>query len=484
MLKRARPFMKILMFGWEFPPHISGGLGTACHGLTEALACKNIEILFVVPSLKGGEEIKLGQIIGADEVIISTTPNRRHVTPTPPESSGLSIPEFAIQKYQDESVSRATQTFIKQVTVPSKLSPYRNIIKNEGISETEDVSVEHWNYSFQERYSVSQVYRAKKTEQIAHKIEGVSYSFTGGYGPTLMNEVYKYAIVSKAIAEENVFDIIHAHDWMTFPAAIAAKKISSKPLIVHVHSTEFDRAGENGNPVVQQIEKEAMTLADRVITVSQRTKDIAISKYGITDKKIEVVHNGISPVSRKRRNFATPLGSQIVSFLGRITFQKGPLFFVEAARKVLEKFPNVHFVVAGSGDLLPVMIERVAQLRLSSNFHFTGFIRGEHVEKIWSISDVYVMPSVSEPFGITPLEAIQAGVPVIISNQAGVSEVMPHAMKVNFWDTDSLAEAICSILQYRSLSATLKKNSSEEIKKVTWLTAAKKIKNLYHEFVR
>ena len=296
-----------------------------------------------------------------------------------------------------------------------------------------------------------------------------------------MDEIEKYALVARTISTQYNFDVIHAHDWLTFRAGMEAQKLTGRPLVVHVHATEYDRAGKGGNALVREIEREGMMAADLVLAVSERTRQIAIKEYDIPETKIEVVHNGIMPSAKQKIKFSTPVASHIVSFLGRVTYQKGPLFFVEAARKVLEQFPEAHFLVAGSGDLLPKMIERVAQLRLSNNFHFTGFVKGDQIEKIWAMTDVYVMPSVSEPFGITPLEAIQAGVPVIISNQAGVSEVMPHAIKVDFWNTEAMAEAICSVLRYKGLSTTLKKNSIKAIKNISWEKAAKKIKTLYDE---
>jgi len=225
-----------------------------------------------------------------------------------------------------------------------------------------------------------------------------------------------------------------------------------------------------------------MTVADKVVTVSYWTKKIAIQHYHVDEKKIEVIHNGITPkVIPGHPSVSASLGSQIVTFLGRITYQKGPMYFVEAARKVHEKFPDTHFVVAGSGDQLPQMIERIAQLRLSGYFHFTGFLDSDDIDRIWAMSSIYVMPSVSEPFGIAPLEAIQAGVPVILSKQAGVSEVMEHAIKVDFWNSEALAEAICNLLRFKSLANTLKKNSSEQVKNITWEKAAKKLTTLYYE---
>jgi glycosyltransferase involved in cell wall biosynthesis len=247
-----------------------------------------------------------------------------------------------------------------------------------------------------------------------------------------------------------------------------------------VHATEIDRSGISFGDVYD-IERKGMEAADRIVAVSQWTKEILIKHYGIADEKINVVHNGITP-SRAPEIFSGPsMGSHVVTFVGRVTRQKGPRYFVEAARKVAERFPDAHFVVAGSGDLLPQIIDRVAELKLSKQFHFTGFLTSDWITRIWSISNVYVMPSVSEPFGITPLEAVQAGVPVIVSNQSGVSEVLPDALKVNFWDTDALAEAICGVLQYRSLSAMMKQRSERELQQLTWRDAAKKLNKIYYE---
>jgi glycosyltransferase involved in cell wall biosynthesis len=296
----------------------------------------------------------------------------------------------------------------------------------------------------------------------------------------LTEEVQKYADVAKVIAAENNFDVIHAHDWMTFPAGIAAREVSGKPLVVHVHATEMDRSGIAFG-YIYEIERKGMEEADCIVAVSQWTKEILIRHYGIAGEKIRVVHNGIAP-SEKTDVVAGPaMGSHVITFVGRVTRQKGPRYFVEAARKVAERFPGAHFVVAGSGDLLPQTIDRVAELKLSKQFHFTGFLTPDWIARIWSISNVYVMPSVSEPFGITPLEAVGAGVPVIVSNQSGVSEVLPDALKVNFWDTDALAEAICSVLHYRSLSAMMKQRGERELQQLTWRDVAKKLNRIYHE---
>lgn len=431
------------MLGWEFPPHISGGLGTACFGLTQSLKQGGTQILFVVPRAYGDE--KLEGLINASEVLISEA-DQSIVTP--------------------DSTDNLTQTKMEVVNINANLKPYSSI------THTGDAyAIEEWSY---------QIATAGSGSYQVEKGKAKKYKFSGTYGPQLLQEVAHYSEVAGALARHHSFDVIHAHDWLTFQAGIAAKEASGKPLIVHVHATEFDRAAVIDKNVFA-IECEGLKKADRIVAVSNWTKRILIANYHIDEKKINVVHNGMS--SRKAVSTTKPnrISNQMVTFLGRVTHQKGPEYFIEAARKVLSRLPDVHFVVAGSGDMLPAMIERVALLRLSSRFHFTGFLSAEQVEQVWAISDLYVMPSVSEPFGIAPLEAIQAGVPVIISKQSGVAEVMPQVIQLDFWNVDSLANAICSVLWHKSLSRTLRKESKKSLRQITWDVAASQIKTLYHE---
>lgn len=468
--------MKVLMFGWEFPPHISGGLGTACHGLTNSLSKENIDVLFVVPKLHGGESADRTDFISASGVPISVSGSVEQYI-----SSGSINPDVRTSLYQ---VVRQ-QTGVEQIEVPSSLSAYRALSFEETSS-----TVSHWNYQLTDTEVAVAETRELKTgtgpvEQRQVQLDVSArgtYQFSGSYGTNLLEEVRRYAQVGAEVASKFDFDVIHAHDWMTYLAGIAAKKVSGKPLFVHVHATEYDRSGEQVDQRVHAIEHQGMAEADCVIAVSNWTKEIVVSRYHQPAEKVKVVHNGIIPKPAAEKMFTPPpVGSHIVTFLGRITHQKGPLYFVEAARRVLERIPDAHFVIAGSGDQMPLMIERIAQLRMSSHFHFTGFLKGKDIERVWAMSNVYVMPSVSEPFGIAPLEAIQAGVPVIISKQSGVAEVMPHAIKVDFWNSQELAAAICSMLKYKSLSKTLTRNSAEEIADITWDRAAKKLTQLYYE---
>ena len=223
-----------------------------------------------------------------------------------------------------------------------------------------------------------------------------------------------------------------------------------------------------------------MEAADMIIAVSNLTRNIIIERYGISPEKVFTVHNAVEPSTRSDFYFEEKhVKEKIVTFLGRVTFQKGPDYFVEAAYKVLQKDSNVRFVMAGSGDMLNRMIRRVAQLRISNKFHFTGFLDAENVDRMFSMSDVYVMPSVSEPFGISPLEAMRSNVPVVISKQSGVSEVLKYALKIDFWDIDAMADAIYGLLHYDALSKMFVRYGKDEVDNMKWDNAAKSVKDLY-----
>lgn len=442
------------MFGWEFPPHISGGLGTACFGLTQSLANENTDILFVVPTADEHQPFKRVDVISASNVPVPRLDQTEYV----PAVSGT----------EKIKVEKASNRFTS-IKVAAELQPY---FSNDYSFQAYNIA--QWNYQVK---GATNGLNLKKKKTVTTK----TYPFDGGYGPRLMQEVEQYAEVASEIARKYVFDVIHSHDWLTYPAGIEAKKVSKKPLVIHVHATEFDRSGENVDQRVYKTELTGMQHADRIVAVSQLTKNIIVSRYHISPDKVNVVHNGVKHKVRNEQPSLPPIGKQVVTFLGRVTYQKGPGYFVEAAQKVLQKFPDAHFVMAGSGDLLPKMIKKVAALKISSRFHFTGFLNTSKVNQVLSMSSVFVMPSVSEPFGIAPLEAIMEGVPVIISKQSGVAEVVQHAIKVDFWDTEALASAICNLLAHKSLANTIKEKSEIEIIKINWDGAAKKINNIYHE---
>jgi glycosyltransferase involved in cell wall biosynthesis len=423
--------MKILMFGWEFPPHISGGLGTACYGLTKGLSkVPDLDVIFVVPKAFGDEENDAVQIIGANEIPVVKK-------------------NFTIEGFMRE---------LNIVQVGVNLVPYLD-------------PEEYKNYITKQQQHLGM---SQETEHIG-KLE-----FTGKYGANLFQEISNYALVASVIGKDLDFDVIHAHDWLTYPAGIAAKLVSGKPLVVHVHATDFDRSGGNVNPSVFAIEKQGMQLADKVITVSNLTRKIVIEKYEVDPAKVVTVYNAVEPVAIKE-NLITdrPFQEKIVTFLGRITMQKGPEYFVEVAHKVLQRMDNVRFVMAGSGDMMNKMIARAAKLKIMDKFHFTGFLTGDDVFRMFYMSDVYVMPSISEPFGISPLEAMQSNVPVIISHQSGVAEILNHAVKVDFWDINAMADAIYGILNYPALHTMFTKHGKIEVEGLKWETSAQKVKEVY-----
>lgn len=438
--------MKVLMFGWEFPPHISGGLGTACFRITEGLVKQGVEVLFVVPHRFEDEKENGSKILGANEVKFKVS------SPT----SVLNSP--IVKKYFNN---------LSFIEVNSHLVPY---IGGQDF------------YNMQNRWQEQSFLKDNISTTIDNeKVDFRSFDFQGGYAENLMDEVEKYALVATQIAKDYDFDLIHAHDWLTYKAGIVAKKISGKPLIMHVHATEFDRSGENVNQLVYDIEKEGMSEADHIITVSNYTKRIVVNRYSQPLEKITTVYNGIEEGDTKIKKLQNPFNKKIVTFLGRVTFQKGPDYFVEAAEKVIKKDPNIIFVLAGSGDMLNRMIALVGKKHISKNFFFTGFLRGKDVEKMFRMSDVYVMPSVSEPFGISPLEAMREGVPTIISKQSGVSEVVSYAIKVDFWDIDAMADAIYSLTHYPAISNMIKKNASQQLHTINWDKATKEILDIYNK---
>lgn len=416
--------MQILMFGWEFPPRISGGLGTACFGMTRALNGLGHEIVFVMPHWDGNAPAGPVSVIAASRV------------PVPP--ADLDAP--------------AAWKGLTLRAVHSTLRPYLN-----------------------DRY-----YQTLLTGQYGSRLLDI----TGDYGADLISESVRYGKAAGVIARERRFDIIHAHDWMTVFAGIEARKVSGRPLVLHVHALEFDRSGENIHQDIYDIERHGMERADQVIAVSHYTRRTIIERYGVNPAKISVVHNAVInndvlPDERIQRDPAR----KIVLFLGRITLQKGPDYFIDAAAMVLKELPEVTFVMAGAGDLAPQMVERVAELGIGENFHFTGFLTRAEVERLYAVSDLYVMPSVSEPFGITPLEAMRCDVPVIISRQSGVSEILHHVLKVDFWNVREMADKMIAVLRRPALAADMLERSREELQQIHWEGAAVKIETIYRSLL-
>jgi glycosyltransferase involved in cell wall biosynthesis len=300
------------------------------------------------------------------------------------------------------------------------------------------------------------------------------------YGGDLFGQVDRFAQFCLAATRNMRFDVIHAHDWMTYPAGLAIASVTGKPRVVHVHSTEFDRSGIHVNQRVYDIERRGMHGAMRVIAVSQLTKNVIMRRYSVPGQKVEVVYNGVD-LEPTQGEHMTGIQSKdkVVLYFGRITYQKGPEYFIHAAKRVLEMMPDVKFVVAGSGDQARGMIELAAHLGIGHKVLFTGFLRGRDIQRVFSIADLYVMPSVSEPFGIAPLEAMGHDVPVLISKSSGVSEVLSHALKVDFWDITDMADKIIAVLRHPPLSQTLREHAAFEVRKITWDGAASRCEQIY-----
>lgn len=410
------------MFGWEFPPHILGGLGTASYGLAKGMSLQpDMEIRFVIPKPHGDEDTSFLKIIGAN-----------------------CIPVVWKENNWDHVNHR-----IGKIMHPDEYFYYRN----------------HIRYDF----------RRIATNELG------CINFSGVYPSNLLEEISNYEAAASVVAHAGNFDIIHSHDWLTYPAGIFAKHISGKPLVIHVHATDFDRSRGNVNPQVYDIEKRGMDEANHIMTVSNLTRQTVIEKYHQHPSKVTTVHNAVSPLENAAQFKKTPRKDKVVTFLGRITMQKGPEYFVEAASKVLEKTDGVRFVMAGSGDMMNQMIHLVAKKNIADKFHFTGFLRGDKVHELLAESDVYIMPSVSEPFGISPLEAMQVGTPSIVSVQSGCAEILNNAIKTDYWDIDAMADAIYSIVRYPAMYKCLHDEGQYEVDNITWEKVGLKVRDVYNK---
>ena len=413
------------MFGWEFPPHILGGLGTASYGLTKGMYDNgDMDITFVIPKPWGDEERSFARIVGANCVPVA---------------------------WRDVSYEY----------VESRIG---NLMDPELYYRLRDHIYADFNYM--------------RTNDLG------CIEFSGRYPDNLLEEINNYSIMAGVIARTVDFDVIHSHDWLTYPAGIHAKQVTGKPLVIHVHATDFDRSRGNVNPTVFAIEKDGMNNADHIITVSNLTRQTVIEKYGINPDKVTTVHNAVEPLSEEIRSIKMQKGKdKVVTFLGRITMQKGPEYFVEAASRVLAKTHNVRFVMAGSGDMMEKMIRLAADRDIADRFHFTGFLKGRQVYEMLAASDVYIMPSVSEPFGISPLEAMQMGVPSIISKQSGCAEILENVIKVDYWDINALADSIYAIIKYPALYNHLRDKGLAEIDTIQWKKAGAKVIDIYHKVI-
>jgi glycosyltransferase involved in cell wall biosynthesis len=427
--------MKVLMLGWEFPPLFSGGLGVATYGMVKALRHR-ADIKLIIPSYSLSSSLPNVNIIGLN----SLTAHELDV-----EQLRFSLEDLA-------EVHR----------LPQSVSPYHFI--NEEIEK-----------SRQREESVN--FTSDRAMEMINKI----FSDSNVYGYNVMHKVYLYTQLADQIATNLEFDIIHAHDWITFAAGVRIKRNTGKPLVLHVHSLETDRAGEGTRNAIYYLEEEALQLAERVLSVSQFTKEQIVKHYHVDPSKIYVVHNGIDPDERPRKPHQ--LRDKLVVFLGRLTHQKGPEFLLETAEKVTKVYPRVKFVVAGTGDQFAHILETSAYKKLGSKFIFAGFLSKAKVDELLSMADVYFMPSVSEPFGITALEAAQHNVPSVLSSQSGAAEVMKASLKADFWDTDKYANYIYALLNYSTLNQQLSESAKAELEGLTWDHAAEKIFNVYQQLL-
>lgn len=500
------------MLGWEFPPFITGGLGTACFGLTKALDRGGVPVTFVLPRPIPPESSSHVELITPGRLPLrvevpppappeATSPPRplapaAEAAPPPPASPEwwreleaarigplaerfrhtkfLPLPESFITAYASTATPTPTGVWERIVAEGGlSFSRLQSIARSGGL-----VAAEELDGSPENRLDLTLVEMLPEAGPPERRRSAYG-PMAADYSGDLVAEADRYARFCVDAAQDIEFDVIHAHDWLTYPAGLTLSRMTGKPLVVHVHATEFDRSGEHVNQTVYNIERRGMHGAARVITVSMLTRNIAVNRYGVNPAKIDVVYNGVDlePAAVGLQ----PIGQRdkIVLYFGRITHQKGPEYFLAAAKRVLELVEDVKFVVAGSGDLAASMIQRAAEMGIGHKVLFTGFLRGKDIARVFAIADLYVMPSVSEPFGIAPLEALSHNVPVLISKSSGVSEVLVNALKVDFWDVDDMANKIIAVLRHPPLSRTLVEHGQFEVRGITWDGAAVKCVRTY-----
>jgi glycosyltransferase involved in cell wall biosynthesis len=445
--------MRVFMLGWEFPPFISGGLGTACYGLTKAMSGLGLDVMFVLPR----------------PISTPFSTHVRLVAPQPESPAAGASTEFRLDEFSHVTFRTVDSELTDPYTSAKKFERQKHAFRKKQLSA-----------------SAVELPSEANAPPSATSTAGASIlpkAASATYGGDLFGEVQRYAALAAEIGRQETFDVVHAHDWMTFPAGLAVAGIKGVPLVVHVHSTEFDRSGVHVDQRIYDIERRGMHGAIKIIAVSYLTKNQIIHQYGIDPAKVEVVYNAIEANGDAfaDQKFSIDKDEKIVLFLGRITMQKGPEYFLAAARKVLEVMDNVKFVMAGSGDMIRRTIEMAAGMGIGHKVLFTGFLRGGDVEKVFKMADLYVMPSVSEPFGIAPLEAMSHDVPVIISKQSGVSEVLTHALKVDFWDINEMANKIIAVLKHPPLARTLRQHGSFEVRRLSWADSARACVGVYEQ---
>jgi glycogen(starch) synthase len=435
---------KVLMLGWEFPPIINGGLGVACLGIAKSLS-NYVDLTVILPKTDPEFVVDNVKLIGLNNIELKTLLRNDKV------EKSSSIEKTSYESFAD----------VEYVNI--NFDPYYHTFSRDAWTEQEHRVVEH------------EVLEEERLTKEALVIEEFLASFGKGdiYGKDVIQKVKLFArYVLKMVADKD-FDIVYAHDWMTFLAGIELKFKTGKPLALHVHALDFDRGGPDCRGWIFDLEKYAMEHADVIIPVSHYTGDIIAGHYQIDKRKIYPVHNGVDFVEAYCEKKAFP--EQLVVFLGRVTGQKGPEFFLEVASKVFEQYKKVRFVVAGTGDRLKRLIETGAYRQIGHKFHFTGFLTKEKVHRLLAMADVYCMPSVSEPFGLSALEAAQFGVPMVISKQSGAAEVLNGALKADYWDVDLMAQHITDLLKSKRLGNKVVKQGYEDLKTLSWDHSANQI---------
>jgi glycosyltransferase involved in cell wall biosynthesis len=431
--------LKVLMLGWEFPPRISGGLGTACQGIVRALVARGVEVLFVVPRLFGGEDGGGARFLAAGDVPCAPEPAPTGVAGLPGRLQ-LAYVDSPLRPYQSRPGYAAMLRRLRRGVprpVPADLDPAA---------------------------------RAQR--------------FEGGYGANLAAEVERYARAVAELARREDFDVVHAHDWMTFPAGLLARRVSGRPLVCHVHASEWDRSGPDADPGIVAIEQVGIERADRVVCVSHFMRGVLAAHYRLDEARTSVVYNAVTRSEAGTLRRGALGGPPTVLFLGRLTRQKGPGFFLQAAALVAARRADVRFVVSGDGDLRDELVERAAQLGLARRVFFTGFLGPADVERAYAEADVYVMPSVSEPFGIAPLEALMLDTPVIVSRTSGVAEMLVSSPKVDYGDVDDLAAKILTLLERPALRRALVRAGHAELAGARWERSAARLVEVYDEVAR
>jgi len=407
------------MFGWEFSPLVAGGLGVVCKDITASLSnAHGAQVTYVLPRVPHNIAFAEGGL--GEKVSIADA-----------DVDDPSLIKFILE-------SSFSNPYFAGLGAQSNIFANTNM----GINSKKEI-----------------------------------------YGVNLMQEVYVYAEKAAALAEHRQFDIIHSHDWMTAPAAMLAKERTGKPMVMHVHATEVERALNNPNPRIFAVEQQGFVAADKIIAVSELTKQKIVENYGIDPNKIVVVHNAVERVEKKFGPIAKTIekDDKVVLFLARLTAFKGANYLLSAAPKVLKALPNTKFLFVGGGELLEKLIEQSVDLGISNKVTFTGFLPHEEVDRAYRLADVFVMPSVSEPFGITSLEAIRNGTPVILSKTSGASEVLQNVLKVDFWDIDEMANKLIAVLRYGVLADELANNSKRDLERLTWDKQTEKIMDVYQQ---